>query len=33
MIAAKDFDTTVGHSDKGVFVRVVHAPTGNESMA
>jgi hypothetical protein len=32
MIAAKDFHTTVGHSDKGVFVRVVHTPTGNELM-
>jgi hypothetical protein len=32
MIAAKDFHTTIGHSDKGVFVRVVHVPTGNELM-
>src|ERR1700722_10341670 len=32
MIAAKDFHTTVGRSDKGVFVRIVHAPTGNELM-
>jgi len=32
MIAAKDFHTTVGHSDKGVFARVVHPPTGNELM-
>ena len=30
MIAPKDFRTTIGQSDKGVCVRVVHAPTGNE---
>ncbi len=30
MIAAKDFRPTIGQSDKGVFVRVVHVPTGNE---
>ncbi len=30
MIRPQDFKVSVGQSDKGVFVRVVHAPTGNE---
>ena len=29
MITPKDFRVSVGQSDKGVFVRVVHEPTGN----
>jgi hypothetical protein len=32
MIALKDFQINVGQSEKGVFVRVVHSPTGNELM-
>jgi hypothetical protein len=32
MIAVKDFHINVGQSENGVFVRVVHAPTGNELM-
>lgn len=33
MIRPEDFDTEIGHRDRGTFVRVLHRPTGNERIA